>query len=247
MSDLCKTFVNFLRNTNNMGRLQIAAMQSRMDAARSGDQALMRTLVSYARLVDPVLVAVLCDAGFDAKPVRPENVVAAAADEDATAIVVAVRSTFEVEVIRSVRRAAPHCRILGLVDDAGAREFVIDALVAGADGFAFPHTPADIVKPLRLLVAGETVIPRVLTELLADALARRAGGLQRSHRRLNLTHSESAVCRCLERGMTVREIGEFLGISPTTARRHIGAAMHKGGVKSRDELLAILVPARAAA
>lgn len=207
----------------------------------------MRTLVSYARLVDPALVAVLCDAGFDAESVRSEDVAAAAADEGATTAVLAVRSAFDVEVIRSVRRAAPHCRILGLVDDAGAREFVIEALVAGADGFAFPHTPADIVKPLRLLAAGETVIPRALTELLADAVARRAGGLERSHRRLNLTHSESAVCRCLERGMAVREIGEFLGISPTTARRHIAAAMHKGGVKSRAELLAILVPARAAA
>jgi DNA-binding NarL/FixJ family response regulator len=207
----------------------------------------MRTLVSYARLVDPALVAVLCDAGFDAESVHSADVAAAAADKGATTAVLAVRSAFDVEVIRSVRRAAPHCRILGLVDDGGAREFVIDALVAGADGFAFPHTPADLVKPLRLLAAGETVIPRALTELLADALARRAGGLERSHRRLNLTHSESAVCRCLERGMTVREIGEFLGISPTTARRHIAAAMHKGGVKSRAELLAILVPARAAA
>jgi len=207
----------------------------------------MRTLVSYARLVDPALVAVLRDAGFDAESVHPEDVVATAAEKGETAVVLAVRSAFDVEVIRSVRRAAPHCRILGLVDDAGARDFVIDALVAGADGFAFPRTPAGIVKPLQLLVAGETVIPRVLTELLADALARRAGGLQRSHRRLNLTHSESAVCRCFERGMTVREIGDFLGISPTTARRHLAAAMHKGGVKSRAELLAILVPARAAA
>jgi len=72
---------------------------------------------------------------------------------------------------------------------------------------------------------------------------RRAGGLERSHRRLNLTPSESAVCRCLERGMTPREIGEFLGISPTTARRHIAAAMHKGGVTSRGELLDLLAPA----
>jgi DNA-binding NarL/FixJ family response regulator len=202
----------------------------------------MRTLVSYARMVDPALVAVLRTAGFDAEPVAPEQVAAAAGAGD-TAAVLAVRSTFDVELIRSVRRTAPRCRILGLVDGRDAREFVIDALVAGADGFAFPHTPADIVKPLQLLVAGETVIPRVLTELLADALARRAGGLERSHRRLNLTPSESAVCHCLGRGMTVREIGEFLGISPTTARRHIAAAMQKGGVKSRAELLAALAPA----
>jgi DNA-binding CsgD family transcriptional regulator len=47
--------------------------------------------------------------------------------------------------------------------------------------------------------------------------------------------------------MTPREIGEFLGISPTTARRHLAAAMHKAGVKSRTELLAILAPAREAA
>jgi DNA-binding NarL/FixJ family response regulator len=203
----------------------------------------MRTLVSYARLVDPALVAVLRRAGFDATAVDSDHVVAAAAHDGEPAVVLAVRSASDVEVIRSVRRAAPHCRILGLVDDGAAREFVVDALVAGADGFAFARRPADIVKPLQLLVAGETVIPRVLTEVLADTLARRAGGLERSHRRLNLTPSESAVCRCLERGMTPREIGEFLGISPTTARRHIAAAMHKGGVKSRAELLAALRPA----
>ena len=207
----------------------------------------MRTLVAYARMVDPALVAALRGAGFDAAAVASEDVVAAAAGQGETAVVLAVRSAFDVEVIRSVRRAAPHCRILGLVDDTNAREFVIDALVAGADGFASPREPADIVKPLQLLVAGETVIPRMFTELLAAALARRAGGHERSHRRLNLTPSESAVCRCLERGMTSREIGDFLGISPTTARRHLSAAMHKGGVKSRAELLAILVPAREAA
>jgi DNA-binding NarL/FixJ family response regulator len=198
-------------------------------------------------MVDPALVAALRSAGFAAQVVDPEDVVAAAAEHGETAVVLAVRSAFDVEVIRSVRRAAPHCRILGLVDDTHAREFVIDALIAGADGVASPRAPTDIVKPLRLLVAGETVIPRVFTELLADALARRAGGLERSHRRLNLTPSESAVCRCLERGMTPREIGEFLGISPTTARRHLAAAMHKAGVKSRTELLAILAPAREAA
>jgi len=203
----------------------------------------MRTLVSYARMIDPAVVAALRSAGFDAQAVDSEDVVAAAAGQGETAVVLAVRSAFDVEVIRSVRRAAPHCRILGLVDDSNAREFVIEALVAGADGFAFPHSPTDIVKPLQLLVAGETVIPRAFTELLADALARRAGGLERSHRRLNLTPSESAVCRCLERGMTPREIGEFLGISPTTARRHIAAAMHKGGVTSRGELLDLLAPA----
>jgi DNA-binding NarL/FixJ family response regulator len=198
-------------------------------------------------MVDPALVGALRNAGFEAEAVDAERVVAAAAGQGVTAVVLAVRSALDVEVIRSVRRAAPHARILGLVDNPGAREFVIDALVAGADGFAFPRAPVDIVKPLQLLVAGETVIPRMFTEVLADALARRAGGLERSHRRLNLTPSESAVCRCLERGMTPREIGEFLGISPTTARRHLSAAMHKGGVKSRAELLALLVPARAAA
>lgn len=207
----------------------------------------MRTLVAYARMVDPALVGALRGAGFDAEAVDPEDVVTAVTGHGETAVVLAMRSTFDVEVIRSVRRAAPHCRILGLVDNVNARELVIDALVAGADGFAFPRAPADIVKPLQLLVAGETVIPRVFTEVLADALAQRAGGLERSHRRLNLTPSESAVCRCLERGMTPREIGDFLGISPTTARRHLAAAMHKGGVKSRAELLAILVPAREAA
>ncbi len=200
----------------------------------------MRTLVSYARMIDPALVGALREAGFDAEAVGPEHVVAAAHAPDVTSAVLGAGSALDVEVIRGVRRAAPDCRILGLLDGADARKVVIDALVAGADGFAFPHTPADIVKPLRLLVDGETVIPRVLTEVLADALAMRAGGLERAHRRLNLTPSESTVCRCLERGMTVREIADLLGISPTTARRHIASAMHKGGVSSRGELLAVL-------
>lgn len=201
----------------------------------------MRTLVSYARMIDPALVAVLRDAGFEAEAVAPEH--AASAAGDAAAAVLGARSAPDVELIRSVRRAAPDCRILGLVDGSAARAFVIDALVAGADGFAFAREPADIVRPLRLLVEGETVIPRVLTDLLADALAKGAGGLERAHRRLNLTPSESAVCSCLERGLTVREIAESLGISPTTVRRHIAAAMHKGGVTTRRELLAALTPA----
>jgi DNA-binding NarL/FixJ family response regulator len=200
----------------------------------------MRTLVSYARMIDPALVAVLRDAGLEAEAVTPERAAAAAAEADVGAAVLAVGSVFDVEVIRGLRRAAPTCRILGLLDGGDFRELVIDALVAGADGFAFARAPADIVKPLRLLLDGETVIPRALTDVLADALALRSGGLERAHRRLNLTPSESSVCRCLARGMSVREIGELLGISPTTARRHIASAMHKGGVASRGELLQIL-------
>jgi DNA-binding NarL/FixJ family response regulator len=203
----------------------------------------MRTLVAYARMIDSAIVAVLRDAGFEAEAVLPEHAASAANVPDVSAAVLAARSTLDVEIIRSVRRASPRCRILGIVDGSSARAFVIDALVAGADGFAFAREPREIVKPLRLLVAGETVIPRVLTDLLADALARGAGGLERAHRRLNLTPSESAVCSCLERGMTVREIAASLGISPTTARRHIASAMHKGGVTSRSELLAALAPA----
>ena len=202
----------------------------------------LRTLVSYGQIVDSALVDVLLRAGIDALAAAPEYAAATASTAEVDAAVLGVWRERDIEVIRGVRRAVPECAILAIADGIDDRTLLVDALIAGADGFAFPRRPEDIVKPLRLLLQGEAVFPRAFTEVLADVVAYRGVGvLSRTHRQLRLSARESSVCYGLERGLATKAIAQELGVSAVTARRHITSAMHKAGANDRQELLDVLL------
>jgi DNA-binding NarL/FixJ family response regulator len=121
------------------------------------------------------------------------------------------------------------------------------AIKAGAVGYLLKTTdPARLPHALAGVLAGEAALPR---QLVARVLAEFRG---RSGRRLHLrgtngvdlTSREWQVLEHLNEGLTTKQIGERLFISPATVRTHIASVLHKMDVPTRAAAVQLLDPKR---
>ena len=137
---------------------------------------------------------------------------------------------------------APGVAVVMLAEEADERQF-LDALHAGAVGYILKNiSAARLPDVLRAVVAGEPAVPRSLVVSLIDGyrdrLSRRSAA--GPHRNAGLTTREWEVFDFMSDGLTTREIAARLLISEVTVRRHIGSALKKLDVQSREEALKLL-------
>ena len=137
---------------------------------------------------------------------------------------------------------APGVSVVMLAEEADERQF-LDSLHAGAVGYILKNiSAARLPDVLRAVVAGEPAVPRSLVVSLIDGyrdrLARRSA--PGPHRNAGLTTLEWEVFDFMSDGLTTREIATRLVISEVTVRRHIGSALKKLDVQSREEALKLL-------
>lgn len=125
-----------------------------------------------------------------------------------------------------------------------ADEQVMRALRAGASGFLLKDTPpADIVRAVRVVAAGDALLSPAVTRTLIglvaddDATARRREALARVGA---LTDRERDVAVALGQGMTNAEIGRALYMSVPTVKVHVSRAMAKLALNNRVQV-ALLV------
>jgi DNA-binding NarL/FixJ family response regulator len=119
-------------------------------------------------------------------------------------------------------------------------EYVFDALQAGAAGFLIKDSePADMLRAIRLVAAGESLLsPSVTRRVIASFTSRSA--LRRPHPRLaELTEREREVLGLIGEGLSNSEIAERLVVSHATARTHVSRAMTKLGARDRAQLVVI--------
>ncbi len=119
-------------------------------------------------------------------------------------------------------------------------EYVFEALQAGAAGFLIKDSePADMLRAIRLVAAGESLLsPSVTRRVIASFTAR--SPLRRPHpQRKELTEREREVLALIGEGLNNGEIAERLVVSPATARTHVSRAMIKLGARDRAQLVVI--------
>ena len=119
-------------------------------------------------------------------------------------------------------------------------EYVFDALQAGAAGFLIKDSePADMLRAIRLVAAGESLLsPSVTRRVIASFTSRSA--LRRPHPRLaELTEREREVLSLIGEGLSNAEIADRLVVSQATARTHVSRAMTKLGARDRAQLVVI--------
>jgi DNA-binding NarL/FixJ family response regulator len=139
-----------------------------------------------------------------------------------------------------IAREAPGTAVVMLSGVLRDEDFFA-ALLAGARGFLLKDTDPDRL-PLALegVLRGEAAIPRTLVARLIDEFR------SRETARTPLTgptgqrpsDREWAVLKLLADGLTTRVIGERLGISEVTVRRHLSTAVGKLGVADRAAAVA---------
>jgi NarL family two-component system response regulator LiaR len=143
------------------------------------------------------------------------------------------------EATRQIKAAHPEIAVLVLTayDDD---EYVFAFLEMGAAGYLLKDASAeDLVKAIRAVYAGESVLDPAVTRKVIDYFAR---GTDSSHRwgaqesvETALTERELEVLKLAAQGMTNREIGGQLSISARTVQVHLSNVFGKLGVGSRTE------------
>jgi DNA-binding NarL/FixJ family response regulator len=116
-------------------------------------------------------------------------------------------------------------------------EYLFDALRFGASGFLLKDTePADLVKAIRIVAAGDSLIsPRMTRRLIAEFAARAKQPRPVSNLNI-LTERERQVMALVADGLSNDEIADQLVMSPATARTHVSRAMTKLGARDRTQL-----------
>ena len=119
-------------------------------------------------------------------------------------------------------------------------EYVFDALQAGAAGFLIKDSePADMLRAVRLVAAGESLLSPSVTRRVIESFTSRSA-LRRPHPRLaDLTDREREVLSLIGEGLSNEEIAGRLVVSPATARTHVSRAMVKLGARDRAQLVVI--------
>jgi DNA-binding NarL/FixJ family response regulator len=116
-------------------------------------------------------------------------------------------------------------------------DYVYDALRAGASGFLLKRArPAEIVRAVRVVVAGDSLLfPATIRMLAAQhgAAAERTGLAG-----AGLTDREAEVLRLMAAGMSNVEISEKLFVSVQTVKTHVGNVLAK--LHARDRTQAVI-------
>ncbi len=141
---------------------------------------------------------------------------------------------------RDLRRREPGAAVIVVTGAADARRLA-EAVRAGARGWVSKMDPVERLNiAIRGVARGESHIPPDLLTHLLDALVH--GGLPGGGDRdglSRLSDRERDVLACLAEGLSRREIGERLGVSPNTVRTHVQSILHKLEIHSALTAVAI--------
>ena len=120
-------------------------------------------------------------------------------------------------------------------------EHVYAALAAGASGFLLKDvTPEDLVKAIRVVAAGESLLAPSVTSLLVREFARRpTAGRLHPEALTGLTEREREVLLLVAQGLSNAEIAGRLVVSPATAKTHVSRILTKLGLRDRAQLVVI--------
>ncbi|MFD4654139.1 response regulator [Kitasatospora sp. NPDC058444] len=123
-------------------------------------------------------------------------------------------------------------------------EYVFEALRSGAAGFLVKDTePADLLRAIRVAVAGDALLSPGVTRRLISEFAARSKAPEAVPEGLSdistLTEREREVLALVGMGLSNEEIARRLVVSPLTAKTHVSRAMLKLGARDRAQLVVL--------
>jgi DNA-binding NarL/FixJ family response regulator len=139
------------------------------------------------------------------------------------------------DAIVEMRRRAPEARIVMLTisnDD----DDVVEAVRLGASGFLTKDMSSDALgRAVQAALDGDLAMPSRMAQRLIDRLGGAPAASRQPLVAEVLTSRELEILRLLSEGMTAREIGRSLVLSPRTVEGHVGKILRKLGARNRVE------------
>ena len=117
-------------------------------------------------------------------------------------------------------------------------EYIFEAIRLGASGFLVKDTePADLIKAIRVVAAGESLLSPGVTRRLIEEFAKRAKEPLALPGIGELTEREREVMGLVALGLSNDEIAQRLVVSPATAKTHVSRIMIKLRARDRAQLV----------
>jgi DNA-binding NarL/FixJ family response regulator len=140
-----------------------------------------------------------------------------------------------IEATKEIKALSPNTAILILTayDDD---QYVFALLEAGAAGYLLKNVRGrDLVKAIRAVHGGDSVLHPVIARKVIDHFAQSAGSLPELPGAVQLSDRELGVLRLAARGMSNRDIARDLHLSERTIQAHLSTIFTKMEVGSRTE------------
>jgi len=132
-----------------------------------------------------------------------------------------------IEACREIKNRYPDVRILMLTSYTN-EDAVISSILAGASGYLLKHlSRAELLRSIRLVAAGQTLIDANATQRALDRISQTPGW--------ELTEREREVLTLIARGYTNKLIADALTVTEKTARNHVSHILEKLGLSRRSE------------
>ncbi|OII36178.1 DNA-binding response regulator [Curtobacterium sp. MMLR14_014] len=117
-------------------------------------------------------------------------------------------------------------------------DYVFEAIRSGAAGFLVKDTePAELLRAVRTVVAGDSLLSPGATRSLVEAYATHAKPSSLAPGLSVLTDREREVMQLVAVGLTNAEIAARLFVSPLTTKTHVSRAMIKLSARDRAQLV----------
>jgi DNA-binding NarL/FixJ family response regulator len=192
------------------------------------DHALVRSAVRQALTADDLKVvgeaATADEALLLAPQLRPDLIL----------LDIDLPGTDGLRLVRELAPRLPETRIVMLTVSTSRRD-LLDAVQNGAAGYLTKDLSADALRrAVRGIRRGDLPMSRQMAATVVRHLARSRGvAASAGEAGWDLSSREEEVRRLLADGLTDREIGERLTISPRTVETHVGNVLRKLGVRNR--------------
>jgi NarL family two-component system response regulator LiaR len=178
---------------------------------------------------------------------QEDLVVVAEAEDGHAALAAAVREAPDVVLmdlvmprldgiaaIRALRERVPGARVIALTS-FGDDERVFPAVRAGAAGYLLKDVePAELVRSIRIVHAGQSVVHPSVASRLLEELADDGAATGRAPGEV-LTGREREVLRLIARGQSNKRIARELGVSEKTVKTHVSHVLSKLGLTARTQ------------
>lgn len=142
-----------------------------------------------------------------------------------------------IEAVRELAPRLPGTRIVMLTVSTDRRD-LIDALRNGAFGYLTKDVSGDaLLRAVRGIRHGDLPMSRKHAAMVVEQLARGPRQMPTAPEHIGdlVSSREREVLRLLSEGLTDREIGNALAISPRTVESHVSSVLRKLGVRNRAE------------
>lgn len=194
------------------------------------DHALVRSAIRQALEADDVTVVGEASSAEEALRLAPEL------RPDLLLLDIDLPGMSGIEAVRELAPRLPDTRVVMLTVSTDRRD-LLDAVRHGAAGYLTKDLTGDaLLRAVRGLRRGDLPMSRVHAALVIDQLTKAGGGVSGGDEISALLSSrEQEVLRLLSEGLTDREIGGALSISPRTVESHVSSVLRKLGVRNRAE------------